>query len=67
MYKTLINFVVLFSDMESILLKVTALCNKIETCDVSGQFEWVDSILVKAVKYGHWLMISHANFCRLVD
>ena len=31
-----------------------------------GQFEWVDSVLVKALERGHWLMISHANFCRYV-
>ena len=31
-----------------------------------GQFEWVDSSLVKALKFGHWLFISNANFCRLV-
>ena len=29
-----------------------------------GQFEWVDSVLVKALERGHWLMITHANFCR---
>ena len=28
------------------------------------QFEWVDSVLVKALECGHWLLISHANFCR---
>ena len=31
-----------------------------------GQFEWVDSSMVKALKLGHWLLISNANFCRLV-
>ena len=30
----------------------------------AGQFEWVDSLLVQAMKHGHWLVISHANFCR---
>ena len=30
----------------------------------SGRFEWVDSILVTALRQGYWLLISHANFCR---
>ena len=32
----------------------------------AGQFEWVDSLLVQAMKHGHWLVISHANFCRYI-
>ena len=31
---------------------------------VSGQFEWVDGQLVKALKNGHWLLIDNVNFCR---
>ncbi|CAB3997411.1 PREDICTED: uncharacterized protein LOC107342904 [Paramuricea clavata] len=30
---------------------------------VSGQFEWVDGQLVKALKNGHWLLIDNVNFC----
>ena len=30
----------------------------------SGRFEWIDSVLVMALRRGHWLLISHANFCR---
>jgi midasin (ATPase involved in ribosome maturation) len=33
---------------------------------VSGQFEWVDGQLVKALKNGHWLLIDNVNFCRCV-
>ena len=29
-----------------------------------GRFEWIDSVLVTALRWGHWLLISHANFCR---
>ena len=29
-----------------------------------GQFEWVDSLLVQAITQGHWMLLSHANFCR---
>ena len=28
------------------------------------QFEWVDSPLVSALREGHWLIVSNANFCR---
>ncbi|XP_046844513.1 midasin-like isoform X2 [Xenia sp. Carnegie-2017] len=30
---------------------------------LSGQFEWVDGQLVKALKEGHWLLIDNVNFC----
>lgn len=29
-----------------------------------GQFEWVDSVLVKALRDGHWVLIDNVNFCR---
>lgn len=29
-----------------------------------GQFEWVDGILVTALKKGHWLLLKNANLCR---
>lgn len=28
------------------------------------QFEWVDSPLVSAMREGHWLIVSNANFCK---
>ena len=31
---------------------------------LSGQFEWVDAQLVKALKEGDWLLIDIVNFCR---
>ena len=31
-----------------------------------GTFEWVDSLLVKALRSGDWLLIDNVNFCRLV-
>ena len=31
-----------------------------------GTFEWVDSLLVKALRRGDWLLIDNVNFCRLV-
>ena len=29
-----------------------------------GSFEWIDSVLVKALQEGHWLLIDNVNFCR---
>ncbi|GFR95381.1 midasin-like [Elysia marginata] len=28
-----------------------------------GAFEWVDSVLVTALKSGHWLLVDNVNFC----
>lgn len=30
----------------------------------AGQFEWVDGILVTALKKGSWLLLKNANLCR---
>ena len=29
-----------------------------------GKFEWVDGLLVQALKEGDWLLIDNVNFCR---
>jgi midasin len=31
--------------------------------DSAGKFEWVDSVLIKALRYGYWLLIDNANLC----
>ncbi|XP_075233650.1 midasin [Lycorma delicatula] len=31
--------------------------------NTGGSFEWVDSILVKCLQEGHWLLIDNANLC----
>lgn len=31
--------------------------------DSHARFEWVDGILVKALKQGRWLVLDHANLC----
>ena len=51
-------------DIDEITNEVESLSMRSQSSDSCGQFEWVDSVLVKALKYGHWLLISHANFCR---
>lgn len=32
--------------------------------EVPGRFDWIDSVIVTAIRQGHWLLISRANFCR---
>lgn len=29
-----------------------------------GTFEWVDSMLVQALKSGDWLLLDNVNFCK---
>lgn len=29
-----------------------------------GTFEWVDSMLVQALKSGDWLLMDNVNFCK---
>ena len=50
--------------ISEVLMLVEELSRKSQEIDTTGQFEWVDSVLVRALKYGHWLLISNANFCR---
>ncbi|CAG8546883.1 12320_t:CDS:10, partial [Dentiscutata heterogama] len=42
--------------------KVSSLKIK-ENEPVSGLFEWVDGIIIKALQNGHWLLIDNANLC----
>ena len=30
---------------------------------ISGKFEWVNGILLRAMNLGHWLLIDHVNLC----
>ena len=31
---------------------------------LGGGFEWVDSVLVRSLREGQWLLIDNVNFCR---
>jgi len=31
-----------------------------------GRFEWIDSVLVRCLQDGDWLLIDNVNFCRFV-
>ncbi|KRT79519.1 hypothetical protein AMK59_8479, partial [Oryctes borbonicus] len=33
------------------------------TLNAGGKFEWVDSVLVKCLQDGHWLVIDNVNLC----
>ena len=50
------GIVSVLSKLNELLCKVGVSCG--------GCFEWVDSLLVQAIKEGHWMLLSHANFCR---
>ena len=52
------------ADIDEVLSEVSSLASRVQDADSAGQFEWVDSVLVTALKYGHWLCITNANFCR---
>lgn len=52
------------TDPDEILLKINNIVIMIQEDNSAGQFEWVDSVLVTAVRYGHWVCISNANFCK---
>ena len=51
-------------DIDGLVCEIDALIGRLESVRERGQFEWVDNVLVKALEHGHWLMITHANFCR---
>ena len=44
--------------------QVTSQLRQLRTTRRSGCFEWVDSVLVKALQAGNWLLVDNVNFCR---
>lgn len=58
----ILNYFIL--DLNQLLVDCEILLSKVSSNNKCGQFEWVDSILVTAIKSGYWLSITHANFCR---
>ena len=48
--------------------RLTLLQKKLSNCGSSqgGTFEWQDSVLVKALQHGHWMLIDNVNFCRYI-
>ena len=44
--------------------KVVQQSNRVVGISSSGGcFEWVDSLLVKALRHGHWLLVDNVNLC----
>ena len=44
--------------------KLDAILEQISrSVNCGGRFEWVDSLLVKALRDGHWLLIDNVNLC----
>ncbi|KJE89993.1 midasin [Capsaspora owczarzaki ATCC 30864] len=35
----------------------------LEQANLSGRFEWIDGLLVQALRNGHWVVIDNVNFC----
>ena len=56
----------LFPALTEITDAFANLNQKIRHMDTAGQFEWVDSTLVRAITDGHWCVISNANLCKYV-
>ena len=52
------------SDTGMVLSELAGLMERTEHWDSNGQFEWVDSVLVTALKHGDWLCITNCNVCK---
>ncbi|KAJ8669610.1 hypothetical protein QAD02_000869 [Eretmocerus hayati] len=50
-------------DIESDLKKLRALVEQDKCLNAGGKFEWVDSVLVKCLQEGTWLLIDQVNLC----
>ncbi|KAL3884189.1 hypothetical protein ACJMK2_030409, partial [Sinanodonta woodiana] len=53
-------------DVEDLKSRLCCLSKRVQAAVPGGEggvFEWVDSVLVKALKSGDWLLIDNVNFC----
>lgn len=54
------------NDLMTITVRLSHLRNRIrsaETLNTGGHFEWVDSKIVKAFKFGQYICLEHVNLC----
>jgi midasin (ATPase involved in ribosome maturation) len=53
------------ADMNSMQELTTLITDFAHICSepVSGRFEWINGVLIKALIHGHWVLIDNANFC----
>jgi midasin len=49
--------------LENILNTLSNILKHSETLNTGGHFEWVDSKIVKAIKFGHLICLEHVNLC----
>ncbi|XP_067207005.1 midasin [Linepithema humile] len=50
-------------DIESGLRNLSSFVKKDDCLNAGGKFEWVDSVLVKCLQDGTWLLIDQVNLC----
>jgi midasin len=50
-------------DVGEVLTDVDSLIERAQQAETGGKFEWVDSVLVAAVRHGHWVCITNCNVC----
>ena len=49
--------------LQNILTTLTNILRNSETLNTGGHFEWVDSKIVKAIKFGQFICLEHVNLC----
>ena len=52
-----------FDDIRQELHSKVSHLKRLMRSGVQGQFEWVDSALVRALEFGHWILIDNINLC----
>ncbi|GJQ70464.1 hypothetical protein Trydic_g22876 [Trypoxylus dichotomus] len=69
-WRTLCDNVTISEDIKQTALKLgeegrvlLAAVRKEGTLNAGGKFEWVDSVLIKCLQSGHWLVIDNVNLC----
>jgi midasin len=50
------------NEVESLKLKFQRFL-KVSSSGTQGQFEWLDSVLIRALEEGHWLLLDNVNLC----
>lgn len=51
------------SGLRSKLTTLDAIVKNAETLNTGGHFEWVDSKIVRALKFGQYICLEHVNLC----
>lgn len=49
--------------LRSKLITLDAIVRNAETLNTGGHFEWVDSKIVRALKFGQYICLEHVNLC----